>query len=451
MAAASTDKFRKGARKWVGQIGAGGVSDDTTTTIPLSSATNLPTDTAVDVIIDRVDSSGTKTPSLEETVTGVVSGSNLVTCIRGVEGTAQAHLAGAVVEVLWTNSTSSALIDGILVEHNQDGTHKEALVTTLKATGAVVTTGTSDVTIVTPKALKDAGIVASTPALTDYANLNLAEGQMINGKIVPSVASDNLTVALKTNSGADPSAASPVYVMIGGTLRSVTAALTVLPAGTVAGYNEFNAGSAELATKEIDYFVYLGVKTSTGAIYMYMSRIPYATLMTDLSSTFTASNYSGSNLNEADILVNIGRFAATLSAGAGYTWTVPTFTAANLIQRPIYETRELTWQPAYTGSGSLTYGTVTTTFATYRVIGNLCWIFLSTDGTTGGSTSSTIYATTPFSAARNTVMPAKIYDGATLLGIGTMDTTKVGVNNYNNANWGLGSSRAIYVAGAFNI
>ena len=124
MAAASTDKFRKGARKWVGQIGAGGVSDDTTATIPLSSATNLPTDTAVDVIIDRVDSSGTKTPSLEETVTGVVSGSNLVTCIRGVEGTAQAHLAGAVVEVLWTNSTSSALIDGILVEHNQDGTHK---------------------------------------------------------------------------------------------------------------------------------------------------------------------------------------------------------------------------------------------------------------------------------------------------------------------------------------
>ena len=49
-----------------------------------------------------------------------------------------------------------------MVEHNQDGTHKAALVTTLKATGAVVTTGTSDVTIVTPKALADAGHVLDT-------------------------------------------------------------------------------------------------------------------------------------------------------------------------------------------------------------------------------------------------------------------------------------------------
>ena len=34
-------------------------------------------------------------------------------------------------------------------------------------------------------------------------------------------------------------------------------------------------------------------------------------------------------------------FGATLSAGAGYTWSVPTFTVNNLIQRPIYETKEL--------------------------------------------------------------------------------------------------------------
>jgi len=73
MAAANTDKFKKTARKWVGQIGSGGVADDTVTTIPLSSATNLPTDTAIVATIDRVDSNGTKTPSLEESVIGVVS------------------------------------------------------------------------------------------------------------------------------------------------------------------------------------------------------------------------------------------------------------------------------------------------------------------------------------------------------------------------------------------
>lgn len=123
MAAAVTDKFKKLARRWVGQIGAGGVADDTTTTIPLASATNLPTDTAVVAVIDRVDANGTSTASLEETIVGVVSGSNLTGCTRGAEGTAQAHSAGAVVEILFTNKTWGDLIDGILVDHDQDGSH----------------------------------------------------------------------------------------------------------------------------------------------------------------------------------------------------------------------------------------------------------------------------------------------------------------------------------------
>lgn len=131
MAAANTDLFKKVARKWVGQIGAGGVADAAVTTIPLASTTNLPTDTAVEVVIDRVDASGTKTPTLEETVVGVVSGSNLISGVRGVEGTAQAHSAGAVVEVVLTADNWNDLVDGLLVAHDQDGTHKSGSVFTL--------------------------------------------------------------------------------------------------------------------------------------------------------------------------------------------------------------------------------------------------------------------------------------------------------------------------------
>ena len=127
MAAAATDKFRKLSKRWVGQIGAGGVADDTTTTVPLSSATNLATDTGVSVVIDRVDANGTATPSLEETIVGVVSGSNLVSCVRGVEGTAQAHSAGAVVEVLVTADGYNDMIDGFLVGHTQLGVHSASL------------------------------------------------------------------------------------------------------------------------------------------------------------------------------------------------------------------------------------------------------------------------------------------------------------------------------------
>ena len=135
MAAVNTDKFRKVARRWVGQIGAGGVADAIVTTVPLASTTNLPTTTAVCVVIDRVDSAGTATPTLEETVVGVVSGDNLATCLRGVEGTAQAHSAGAVVEVLMTADNINDLIDGILVQHNQLGLHTNITACNVTASG----------------------------------------------------------------------------------------------------------------------------------------------------------------------------------------------------------------------------------------------------------------------------------------------------------------------------
>lgn len=143
MAAANTDLLKKLSRRWVGQIGSGGVADASTATIPLSSTTNLPTDTAVVATIDRVDSNGTATPSLEETVIGVVSGSNLTTSTRGVEGTAQAHSAGAVVEILVTAKGYNDLIDHLLTQHSQLGTHTNITACNITASG---TTTASHVT-----------------------------------------------------------------------------------------------------------------------------------------------------------------------------------------------------------------------------------------------------------------------------------------------------------------
>ena len=137
MSAAATDLAKKLSRRWVGQIGAGGVADDATTTVPLSSATNLPTDTAVVAVIDRVDSNGDTTASLEETVIGVVSGSSLVSCVRGSEGTAQAHAAGAVVEILVTAKGWNDLVDHLLTEHNQLGGHKNITASNINASGTI--------------------------------------------------------------------------------------------------------------------------------------------------------------------------------------------------------------------------------------------------------------------------------------------------------------------------
>ena len=202
MSAANTDLLRKVSRRWVGQIGSGGVSDASVTTIPLSSTTNLPTATAVSVVIDRVDANGVATPTLEETVIGVVSSTNLVTCVRGEEGTAQAHDAGAVVEVLMTANMWGDLVDWGVTEHNQDGTHsdptlsactdflvehntvgthKTATVTTLKATGAEINTGTEDGKIVTPKAILDANILSQawTAWTPSWGNLSVGNGTLV--------------------------------------------------------------------------------------------------------------------------------------------------------------------------------------------------------------------------------------------------------------------------------
>lgn len=166
MSAANSDKLIKLSRRWVGQIGSGGVDDETVTTIPLSATTNLPTDTAVIAVIDRVDVNGVATPTLEETVIGVVSSTNLINCLRGQEGTAQAHAAGAVVEILFTAKGWNLLVDHLLVQHGQDGVHTSALVTSLKATGAEIDTGTEDAKIVTPKAIADSGVSTATKTET---------------------------------------------------------------------------------------------------------------------------------------------------------------------------------------------------------------------------------------------------------------------------------------------
>jgi hypothetical protein len=177
------------------------------------------------------------------------------------------------------------------------------------------------------------------------------EGFLINGKIVPSVTSGNLTVAIKGLDGNNPSSTNPVYVRIGDAIRSITSALSVTKN---AGTNWFNAGSSELATKEIDYFVYLGYNATDGVVIGF-SRIPYATEYSQFSTTSTNGKYCAistiTNATSGDDYVVIGRFAATLSAGAGYTWTVPTFTSINLIQRPTQQTRILSFVPRVEGEG----------------------------------------------------------------------------------------------------
>lgn len=207
MPASNTDKFIKVAPNTGWQLDASGISDASVTSFGLISATSLPTDTAVILTIDRVNSSGVATPNLMERIVGVMSGTTVTSCVRGLEGTAQAHAAGAVVEIVISKSNINKLMEGILVEHGQDGTHSFSGLTSkatpidadslpivdsaasnvlkrltwanlkatlktyfdtlyTKATGAEITTGTDDAKFATAKALADAQALITKTAST---------------------------------------------------------------------------------------------------------------------------------------------------------------------------------------------------------------------------------------------------------------------------------------------
>lgn len=123
MAAANTDKFRKTYGNFSTTL-SGDIASDATT-IGLSSASGLPTDTAVTLIIDRIDSDDeVQDSSSWELVTGVISGNNLTNALRGEGGTsASAHTSGAVVEAVVDEESWNDMISGLLIGHTQAGLH----------------------------------------------------------------------------------------------------------------------------------------------------------------------------------------------------------------------------------------------------------------------------------------------------------------------------------------
>lgn len=485
------DKFRKTKSNFATTL-VTGIGTGTGDTITLNSTTGLPTDTEITLTFNRVTSGGVvNSTSIMERITGTISGATLTSYTRGVDGTTeQAHAGGVVVEYIPNAADINDQVDGILVGHNQDGTHKSGSVLTLPqindtssdhqyvvavnelAADRTVTlpllTGNDEFvfkdhaqtltnkTLTTP-VINGAVTGTMTPPLTFYgANFNAPEGFLLNGKIVPSVASNDLTVALKGLDGNDPSATNPIYCRIGDTVHAITAALSVTKAD---GTNWFNAGSTELATKETDYFVYLGYNATDGVVIGF-ARIPYATDYSQFSTTTTDERYCAistiTNAAAGDVYTVIGRFAATLSAGAGYTWSVPTFTTINLIQRPIFQGRWLEYSPTFSGSGSMTWTSITVNKGMYCLSGHLMSYYITARGTTGGTASNELKATLPFTIntsylSNNSTSVCHVQDSARVSGFTFHSGATVSARKYDASNYGLGTNRDIYVNGTHSI
>jgi hypothetical protein len=232
-----------------------------------------------------------------------------------------------------------------------------------------------------------------------------------NYVITPSIASNNLTVALLTIAGTDPSSSDPITVRIGNTKRSITAAISTTKN---AGTNWCNAGSSELAAQDVDYFVYVIQETGGSAgTKLGFSRIPYAKTMGDFVNTTTNEKYiagNWTNFNSTDEVENIGRFRAQNSGSASYNWSIP---SAKVYSRPIYETDWLTYAPTLTGFSA----NPTSAVYQYRVMGDNV-VLAQMIGANGTSNATGYTQTMPFTAKTLTNMSwrrgVQVVDNTTL-------------------------------------
>lgn len=213
-----------------------------------------------------------------------------------------------------------------------------------------------------------------------YGNLLLPQGYMTNGKIVTSVASGALTVAIKTLAGNNPSANDPVYVRIGNTVRTITSALSI---SSTTGTNWLNLGSYELLNQEVDLFVYLRWNTVDNAVNVLFSRIPYAIKSGDfvVSSTDEKGLVSSGTFTGTDEVEVVGRFNAILSNTA--QWSIPATPV--IINRPIYETRQLSFtSQAFASGGGFSIGNGSIE-SSYLIAGKM--VHLSTRFNCGSTTN----------------------------------------------------------------
>ncbi len=323
--------------------------------------------------------------------------------------TTSAQLAGVISDetgsgalVFATSPTLVTPVLGVATATSING----ATITSGTLNGSVTGTNTGDnatnsnyTTLATTLATANSWSAVQTftsPLITNWAiNFNAPEGFMVNGKIVPSVASGNLTLTL-TGTSATLSATNPCYVMIGGVTRTITADIVVTAnSGTL----YLNAWSAELATKEIDYFPYCQWNTTTSAVNLLASRLPYAGTMADFNNSNTNEKWAIGiiNYNSTNAVVNIWRFAATLSAGAGYTWSIPATSV--IINSPIYETRWLDIVPTLTWTGTTAPSGVPTAKYKYKVAWDSVFIDYAAYNFTPWVAITALVATLPFNAS----------------------------------------------------
>ena len=148
MAANKDDKFKKVGRSTATTLSSPGYTIGNTS-INVASTANWPTDTGVTFAVDEVDADGVRVNGTYNIFKGVVSSATQISSVEYVGGDANRdYSAGATTRVYIDvdYSRHNELVDGLLAEHNQDGTHSDVTTNSIVNAGDISQTDTSSIT-----------------------------------------------------------------------------------------------------------------------------------------------------------------------------------------------------------------------------------------------------------------------------------------------------------------
>ncbi len=113
----------------------------------------------------------------------------------------------------------------------------------------------------------------------------------------------------------------------------------------------------------------------------------------------------------------------------------------------------VTWAPTYSASGSMTWLTITTTFARWRRIGKQVFIEIQASGTTGGVASNYLRFTLPINPVNNIYAGAWTKDSGNIAGFCFWESgpAVISVARYDEAVYSLGVNRQIGVVISYEI
>ena len=211
------------------------------------------------------------------------------------------------------------------------------------------------------------------------------------------------------------------------------AALTVLGDMQASGYTGWNFANETWTYASATTFT---VPTDLTAKYQKGTKLKL-TQTTAKYFYVTASSYGAPNTT------------VTVMGGSDYSLanaaiTLPSFSYIEYPQAfPVW----FTWAPTYSGNGSLTYTSVSTNIARFSISGTRATVVVKSNGTTGGTTNTTLYATAPVEAAQSANSPAGtayVSDaggnsvvGFSFISAGTPDL--LSFRKYDSSNWTLGA------------